>query len=389
MLPLDNAPGGQYDIQRQLGFNINQITAGLPDVLNFIQPAINQTRFCFVPTVSALAFTDPQSNLTASFCNTVPCLQTGPVADYYASGANEEHIEFTPGNAAWLLQRQNPTFSCARVCPTALSISGDSRVCNTSIYTLNNVPSNATVNWSLSNAYGTLTTNGNTATFKRVYEGRTTLTASVTGSCGTDPIVLTKDIITELSPQNNSIIGGINEGQAFCIGTRFNVYTTLNTTDPPNWVVLGGTIEYTASPQFIYITLDTSPGGFAIMVNYIDECGNVRVSQRSGQIIYDGVCTGTPVETRMQTNPVTVFPNPAGSQVTIIMNKGNAVIPNSAEDKIKAIKIYDVTGRLRKQQQYNNATNVTINVSDLLSGIYFVEIISNHGSIRKNLNIKR
>ena len=163
----------------------------------------------------------------------------------------------------------------------------------------------------------------------------------------------------------------------------------MTTTNPPNWVVLGGTIEYTASPQFIYITLDTSPGGFAIMVNYIDECGNVRTSQRSGQIIYDGICTGTPVETRMQTNPVTVFPNPASSQVTIIMNKGNAVIPNSAEDKIKAIKIYDVTGRLRKQQHYNNATNVTINVSDLLSGIYFVEIISNHGSIRKNLNIKR
>lgn len=298
-----------------------------------------------------------------------------------------------PADVSVILKVNNADIATLKVPVTltipTFNISGSGNICTSENYSIGGLPCNATVNWSISNQLGLLTTNGNDANLQIQYDGWTTLTATISGVCGSGPIVLTKDILMGMPPQNNSIIGGINEGQAFCIGTRFNVYTTMTTTDPPNWVVLGGTIEYTSLPQHIYVQLDNSPGGFAIMVNYIDNCGNIRTSQRSGQIINTGNCTGTPIETRMQTNPVTVFPNPASSQVTIIMNSGNTVITNSADDKIKAIKIYDVTGRLRKQQKYNNATNVTINVSDLLSGIYFVEIISNQGSIRKNLNIKR
>jgi hypothetical protein len=299
-----------------------------------------------------------------------------------------------PEDVSVMLKVNGTNFTTLKV-PVRLTIptftiSGNGYLCSSADYTIDGLPCNASVNWSISNpSLAILTTSGNTANVKIVYDGTITLTATISGVCGTGPIVISKEITMGWPPQNNNIIGGISEGQAFCIGTRFNVYTTMTTTDPPNWRVLGGTIEYTASPQHIYVQLDNSPGGFAIMVDYVDICGNIRVSQRSGQILYDGNCTGTPVETRIATGPVSVFPNPASSQVTINFHTGNAVIANITDDKIRAVKIYDVTGRLRKQQQYNNATNVTINVSDLFNGIYFVEIISNHGSVRKNLNIKR
>jgi hypothetical protein len=299
-----------------------------------------------------------------------------------------------PADVSATLKVNNTDFATLKVPVTlaipTFNISGNDYLCNSENYEIGGLPCNATVNWSISNpSLAILTTNGNIANVKIVNDGTITLTATISGLCGTGNVVISKQILMGWPPQNNNGIGGMSEGQAFCIGTRFNVYTTMVTTNPPNWRVIGGTIEYTSLPEHIYIQLDNNPGGFAIMIDYVDVCGNLRVSQRSGTKFYDGNCTGTPIETRMQTNAVTVFPNPASSQVTIIMNRNNAIITNSADDKIKAIKIYDVTGRLRKKQQYNNATNVTINVSDLLNGIYFVEIINNHGSIRRNLNIKR
>jgi hypothetical protein len=89
---------------------------------------------------------------------------------------------------------------------------------------------------------------------------------------------------------------------------------------------------------------------------------------------------------------VTLAPNPASSQITIALKKNNAVITapgNNEIEKITAIKIYDVMGRLRKLQRYNKTTSVTINVSDLLNGIYFVEIINGTTSIKRNLQIIR
>ena len=196
MLALDNAPGGQFDIRGQI--DVTQITGQIPDFLNFIQPSINNPRFCFVPTVSALAFNDPSSSLTANFCNNIPCLQTGSVADYLASGANEDHIEFTSGNAGWLLQRQNPSFSCAKVCPTGMSITGSSPVCTSSIFTLNNVPGSATVNWTTDAQWLGLSSSGASVTVTRPNgegDGEFTLTAQVSNACNSVPTVTTPTML--------------------------------------------------------------------------------------------------------------------------------------------------------------------------------------------------
>ena len=103
-----------------------------------------------------------------------------------------------------------------------------------------------------------------------------------------------------------------------------------------------------------------------------------------------------PTEARKEVNEedptITLSPNPAVNQVTIAIKKNNAVITapdNDDNEKITAVKIYDMMGRMRKLQRYNKAGTVTINVSDLLSGIYFVEIFNGNTSIKRNLQIIR
>ncbi|MCS3795149.1 hypothetical protein GGD38_000487 [Chitinophagaceae bacterium OAS944] len=46
-------------------------------------------------------------------------------------------------------------------------------------------------------------------------------------------------------------------------------------------------------------------------------------------------------------------------------------------------------GRLRTNRYYNRVSNVKVNISDLASGLYFVEIIMSNRSVRRNLSIKR
>jgi hypothetical protein len=67
-----------------------------------------------------------------------------------------------------------------------LSISGNSNLCSgSSNYTINNLPCNASVSWSvISGIAASLNTSGNIATLTKIGNGDVTLKASVTNSCG-------------------------------------------------------------------------------------------------------------------------------------------------------------------------------------------------------------
>ena len=92
MLPLDNAPGGEYSLT-QFGFDPNVIQASLPSFFqNYIHTVITQPNFCFVPTVSSLSVTNPQSNLFTNICSNINCLNPTQVPDYFAPKVNQPHI---------------------------------------------------------------------------------------------------------------------------------------------------------------------------------------------------------------------------------------------------------------------------------------------------------
>lgn len=66
-----------------------------------------------------------------------------------------------------------------------------------------------------------------------------------------------------------------------------------------------------------------------------------------------------------------VYPNPANNTVTISSKENTA---------ITTITITDIHGRIVKTKNYDNLSDIEINVSDLEKGIYMMTIISKEGN---------
>src|SRR5690606_34649873 len=114
---------------------------GLPGFFNGLNATIKQPRFCFVPTVSSLAIPDPWPKLTQNICTEVNCMTPSAIKGYYAPSNNQLHISYTQPSADWMLEWQDASFDCAKICESSVSISGPSYFCGSSAsYTLTNLP---------------------------------------------------------------------------------------------------------------------------------------------------------------------------------------------------------------------------------------------------------
>jgi hypothetical protein len=93
-------------------------------------------------------------------------------------------------------------------------------------------------------------------------------------------------------------------------------------------------------------------------------------------------------------------PDPAQASVTVSLAGAAAAdktltATESASSQgganIKQIKIYDVTGKLRKQQAYDTpkTSKITLDISSLPPGIYMVEISDGISSVTKKLVVQR
>ena len=69
-----------------------------------------------------------------------------------------------------------------------------------------------------------------------------------------------------------------------------------------------------------------------------------------------------------------VFPNPANSSITV---------RNSAGISLNQVSLVDLNGRVIKQAQYNNISETKIDVSDLATGMYMLNIASDKGLVTK------
>ncbi len=389
MLPLDNAPGGQFNILDNV--DITQITAGLPGFLDFIKPGINQSFFCFVPTVSALAFNDPLSYLTASFCNNVPCLQTSSVADYFAPTANEAHIQFTSDNSGWLLQRQNPTFTCAKVCPTGLSITGSTPVCTSSIFTLNSVPSGATVNWTTDAQWLGLTPAGAAVTVTRPADGNGefTLTAQVSNACNSVPAITSTTYQAGTpglfgAPSFSNAVGGMGY---FC-SSHYG-----NTMELPD--IQGITYKYRIKsyPSFnvVYTNPQTYSGG-VITIPFTPQAGwyivEIQVINQCGGLDWDGYeveyvdCNegGNPEGMRVQ-----VSPNPASSDLYLTLDDRRL----AQTEKIECT-LYSILGSKIAKRWVLSAgqSRYQLNLGGVLPGQYVLVFNQGNKRIVKKIMIK-
>lgn len=71
-----------------------------------------------------------------------------------------------------------------------------------------------------------------------------------------------------------------------------------------------------------------------------------------------------------------VSPNPANDFITV---------SNSDNILVSGISITDLNGRVVKQNSYSNVSDIQVNVSDLASGMYMMNITSDKGSVTKKI----
>lgn len=381
MLPLDNAQGGKYDLSA-FGINKDSINAQLHQQLgNWVNANFKQTQFCFVPTVSALALSNPQTNLRASLCSNIPCLLPAHVADYYSPQQSQIHISYTTDNSNWILKEQDVNYTCLQVCSANLSIAGDNMFCTTSNpYSIVNLPANATVAWSSSpqNGFVQINSPNSTQTTLTNIGGGTqiVLNAALTANAcgGTQNFNVSKQITV-----GNVLNGNVNNAGQNTSMSTVNSVSAGATQVSFQWPGVTGiscnqssTNPSTSQTGFIFYPSNntfwfTLSSGQSITVNFSGTgCGGAVSATRSFSV--GGV------------THYSVSPNPAGNTITVssVAQTNNfktdlATTTNSTAQ----IMILDALGNIKQQQQIsNNTIAVQINVSTLLPGTYFVEIIS-------------
>ncbi len=247
--------------------------------------------------------------------------------------------------------------------------------CAGGTFFINNLPNGAAVNWTSSNTLiASVVNNNNQGIVSRfgAASGSVRITGTILLPCGTQVIEF-MDIYLGVPQQPNPI------GVLFIdpvIG-RIQVES-----EPPvpgatdyRWYKDGvlQTIYHWTFAQ-IPIPKNKCNVSYAITVTAGNTCG---VSPAT----YAGVFV--PCE-----NNFKISPNPATN--TIIISISQAKTTSGTNVSFDEIRIFDFQGNLKKYQQYSSKTNqATLNISDLVSGTYVIEVANATYKERQQLVIQK
>jgi hypothetical protein len=251
--------------------------------------------------------------------------------------------------------------------PNTMSINGPNLVCTSGNYSVNNLPSGLSVTWSMSpTGIGNLScTNCQQTTLSNYSAGNITLTANVHNS--SKSTLITKAVH----------IGGYGSGDYPVSGpstANCNGYVTYTTNSLPGatnytWFYPGDWtyVDGQGTTSLTLIAKGTS-GYKQIGVRVANAC-DAGGSYAIKNTYFTGCSGGYYV----------VAPNPATSTVTINSSSDNLASVNTASSTIphgfSEINIYDELGNLKLHKTYNKVRSARINVSNLPTGIYTIEII--------------
>jgi len=281
---------------------------------------------------------------------------------------------------------------------STLKITGPSYICSGSANYSVTPPAAVTTTWSVSNGSATLScTVCNTTTVTAVSRSAVVLYATFSNACGAIPglsplqtvVQVKQNPLTETNVQGSCF--GSQQQWTLSLapgsqGSNYNWYVSYLGTNSSIYIYNGNTAQATANVT----------GGGTVSVTYTDICG---AQESNGATVYSTCGHGA----------VALTPNPASNSVTIVPEQSSAasskpLVNNAASpDEVKIstealnsttttnnskiqggntvlnismIRIFDASGKLRKQFSYPIAGSaVTLDVSDLASGIYYVQIL--------------
>ncbi len=75
-------------------------------------------------------------------------------------------------------------------------------------------------------------------------------------------------------------------------------------------------------------------------------------------------------------NSIEIYPNPTTNEINVSSTRNS---------RISMINITDLNGRTVKQNAFNNLSNIQVNITDLLNGVYLMRIETNAGTFTKKI----
>ena len=435
LLPLDTYPGGFYEvsIENQPG------TTSQDWMFTYDNTFVIQRRFAFIHTTSALdigggntalsnteylaryigsappasPFNTPFQNFTTAF-NNPPLVITRRRPDFsiiyqITSTGDQPHEGLFIRSANWLANEINNTpvtTNCSYLCSGNTNvINGAASICGSAqTYTLNGVPSNAIVTWSVTpagivNINPTGPSTNQTTTLTPIGSGAITLKVDLVSECGINSY--TKTIVVGLPDWSKLSI--VSQGPTVCpnvpvgFGARYDGNCT-------NFLAMGITnVLWSVSPSPTQIVYNAGTSGCGeannsgVTIKFPGQSTsyyvNVRVSATNVcgtsfqsdaylvQVKSTSMCGGGGPQ-------FVVSPNPSSGNVTVASAASASAATSEStalkstgspgENKIYEIKVTDVQGAIKKSYKHPlGTTSVNLDLSSLKNGTYFIQTYNN------------
>ncbi|KQM75240.1 hypothetical protein ASE74_20695 [Pedobacter sp. Leaf216] len=424
-LPIDGAPGGTSPIgSLSVGGSISGVqsldflffklfyAAGGSGTLN---------NFTFVPTVSALDIQNTNlETLSKPYVGGVsPADHPSTAANFIAQGAvqassNERHTQFTARTSQWLYNEMENVagnnLNCSGTCFPAygLTLTGPAVMCDEATYTVNNLQAGQTLVWSVEGPGVISSSSGSQATVTRSDYGLGKVKASVVSNCGGVPLEISVRMGVPYAVHVSEIYS--EEG---CGGVNSEGTVLFSTSSRPY-------VEYA---NIFKYDIGQTPA-FPVEVNYylLNADGifyqkSFMTSQQTGTVILPRMLmpvgfynlemwlTGTECSEPMweegfivvscdYNSRVAVYPNPTSNEIRIGFQSADQAASSSkvSPDKVGqdfSAKLYNGKGILLREGKTDQfSKEVSLQVSDLPNGTYFVHILEGTQKTMKQVIIQ-
>jgi hypothetical protein len=419
-LAIDGVPGSNYPLLDVQALNqlTNLPTGALSLYVSFpLGPflsgyfgayAYNQGvsyNFTFVPVGSALDVSPYNaSTFTQKYVNGVNQFYPSSGETFIAqettptnsATTNNVHIRFTARNSRWLyneMENLNNLENCSSECSNSYFMSGQTTICNSSIFTIPGLQRGAAVTWTASpSGIVNITPSGSSATLSPVGSGQITLSANIGNACSGNVNVLYKTI--QVGTYTHSQYTIYSNPSPVCYGHNAQFGPLAG--QVPNatsysWIYPSGGLTYVSGQGTRVITLkvpiynpNQTGGDVGLAVG--NACG-VSSYFPLTHFNYSGCSCCT-----FSSFNIVASPNPATNNINISLSD---VVDTSVTSPMRIIdsqgktlmSLYDFnTSILVKQWTYNEVTNnnYNLNIADLKRGVYVLQVDrDNHAKVTK------
>lgn len=286
--------------------------------------------------------------------------------------------------------------------PVQTEIAGPEFICGSSTYTFTEtLPAGHTLTWSTDNPLVTVTPGG--VVSANSYIGTVTITATVSNGCGSLEFKKTVKTGTLATPTFNGMYNTEGWPSEFfwaypgtnpCYATKS---VSTNVTVPDGCTVTWSLVSpanpsgvWSQSGNNINFIIYNIGGEWIFNVTVTNNCGDVITRQLKWKAQQAPVILPPPGDCLKYS----IYPNPSKGKINVGETNRPAPPPcplrmqfGKEGATIAQMNVYSLKGILLKRAKFDNVKQASVDVSDLVSGQYYIEIIERNGYKERQLFI--